>query len=372
MDTSTWLQSSTILACHAGSRSYGTNRPDSDVDIKGVCIPPRDYRDGYLHNFAQADSREHLAWIVPLIDGEAREVAERDGLDGTIYGISKFFKLASDCNPNVIEALFVDDADVIVCSDLGQQLRDARRMFLSQKALHTFRGYAMSQLKRIKTHRRWLMDPPTSQPQRTDFGLPERTVIPKDQLMAVQAMIDKKIDSWEVDFGDLDDSEKVHIKQQIGEYLAEVTIGSDEKYAAAARLLDASDNFLDLLDRERRYKAAKGNWKQYNDWKKNRNVVRAELEARYGYDCKHAMHLVRLMTMCEEILTEGVFRVRRPDAEFLLSIRDGGWPYDELIEWADNMDTTLVEKARASALPRQPNRKALDALCQELTRSLHG
>src|ERR1039458_5020213 len=34
---------------------------------------------------------------------------------------------------------------------------------------------------------------------------------------------------------------------------------------------------------------------QYNGWKAQRNPKRAELEAKFGYDTKHAMHLVRLM-----------------------------------------------------------------------------
>ncbi|AEZ66297.1 hypothetical protein phiTE_131 [Pectobacterium phage phiTE] len=38
---------------------------------------------------------------------------------------------------------------------------------------------------------------------------------------------------------------------------------------------------------------------------KNRNAARHELEEKFGYDTKHAMHLVRLLRMSQEILETG-------------------------------------------------------------------
>mgnify|MGYP001607055563 CR=1 FL=1 len=46
---------------------------------------------------------------------------------------------------------------------------------------------------------------------------------------------------------------------------------------------------------------------------------------------KHAMHLVRLMRMCKEILITCEVVVKRPDREELLAIRNGAWSYYKLI-----------------------------------------
>lgn len=368
-----WLKDHTILLTAAGSRSYGTNRPDSDVDVKGVTVPPRGYRDGFLHHFSQADGKEHLQqFIENLTDEESRAIAKRDGLDGVVFGLPKFMKLAADCNPNVVEALFVADQDVLICTKHGELLREARKEFLSRKALYTFRGYAVAQLKRIKTHRRWLLNPPAAPPTRGDFGLPEHTVIPADQLAAARASITKRLDGWEIDFHGLDEAEKIHVQEQIQDYLVEVSIGADEEFMAAGRLLGFSDNFLVLLDQERKYKSAQDNWVQYQGWKANRNPKRAEMEAKFGYDGKHALHLVRLMRMGREILTTGEMQVRRPDAQELLSMLQGAWSYDRLVEWAEQQDAELVELAQTSPLPKQPNWVKLDKLCQDITRSMHG
>jgi hypothetical protein len=72
------------------------------------------------------------------------------------------------------------------------------------------------------------------------------------------------------------------------------------------------------------------------------------------------------MRMCREILETGEVRVRRPDREEILGIRNGAWSYDQLIAWAEQEDKALDEAARTSPLPRGPDRDALDALCIEL------
>lgn len=345
-----WLVPRTVFYVVHGSRAYGTNRPDSDHDYRGIAVPPKAWRDGYLHTFNQAE--------------------QKGDPDMVIYALAKFFKLASDCNPNVVELLWVPEDCVLVCTDAGKRLVEHRADFLSRKALYTFRGYAMSQLKRIQTHRRWLLDPPTAPPNRDDFGLPERTVIPKDQLGAAQAAITKKLDSWEIDFGEMDEAGKIYVGEQMRDYLSELTVGSDEKFRAAGRLLGYEANFLDLLEREKRYGAAKRNWSQFKDWQKNRNPARAKMEAEYGYDGKHALHLVRLMRMCREILTEGQVIVRRPDADELKGFLEGTWEFDRLMEWADAQDKELIALAQTSDLPKAPNRVKLDNLCQEVTQML--
>lgn len=83
-------------------------------------------------------------------------------------------------------------------------------------------------------------------------------------------------------------------------------------------------------------------------------------------NCKHAMHLVRLTRMCREILTEGVVRVRRPDAADLLEIRNGSWTYEQLVEYSDKQDAELNELLKTSKLPKQPDRKSLDAVCVKI------
>ncbi|MDP2647726.1 MAG: nucleotidyltransferase, partial [Candidatus Yanofskybacteria bacterium] len=91
-----------------------------------------------------------------------------------------------------------------------------------------------------------------------------------------------------------------------------------------------------------------------------------------GYDRKHAMHLVRLMRMCREILTDGKVIVRRPDREELLAIRNGAWEYDQLIEWADRQDAEMTDLVEKSKLRKSPDRTYLDELCRVVVEGMLG
>jgi len=342
-----WLYDRTILYVLHGSRAYGTHTPESDYDYKGVAVAPRQYRDGYAFRFEQQCIKEP---------------------DATIFDIRKFFKLAADCNPSIIEVLWSDPTDVIHCTAAGQLLLDHKHEFLSRKAVYTFSGYAISQLKRIRSHKKWLLDPPTHQPTRIEFGLPLIPEMPKNQRDAAEAAIRKRVDGWELDLRDMAASDRVDVLAKIRESLVEMSIANDAKFAAGARLIGYDENFINFLEHERAYKRAVTNWRQYNEWKAKRNVKRAKLEADFGYDTKHGMHLVRLMRMCEEILCDGVVIVKRPDADTLNAIRGGSWSYERLLDYAEAQEKRLFELVKTSPLPKRPNHKKLDALCCEITK----
>jgi predicted nucleotidyltransferase len=302
-----WLEKSTILLVRHGSHAYGTNTPTSDVDIKGVAIPPKQYLFGFTDHFDQADKG---------FDSDA-----------AIYNIRKFFELATNCNPNIMELLWIDPSDILYADRLGEWLISLRQDFLSAKARHSFAGYAASQLKRIRTHQRWLKNPPTHKPTREEYGLPLTSVVDDEQMKAA-------------------------------DFLTEQGYGW-------------GTNFQDLVSREKKYRIALKDWTSYENWKETRNRDRFSLEAKFGYDTKHAMHLVRLLRMCEEILVSGKLIVKRPDAEELLAIRNGAWTLDQLIEWADQQDGRMEELYQKTTLPHSPDRAYLDGQCIRIIERYH-
>ncbi len=294
-----------VLETIHGSRAYGLATETSDVDKKGVFVPPARMVHGFLGSPEQVDL----------------------GKDHVLYEIRKFFTLAAACNPTVIELLYTDPADRLQVSAGGEILLARRDAFLSKRARDSFGRYAFAQLKRIRTHRRWLLEPPKKKPERKDFGLPDSApLINKEQRGAAQAMLDK---------GTLAES-------------------------------DIPPNFLDALAREKHFASAQAEWEQYQSWLANRNPGRAELERKFGYDAKHASHLIRLLRMGGEILERGQVIVRRPDAAELRAIRDGSLTYDELIAQAVGAESRLDALAAASTRPDRSDDAALDALCADV------
>jgi len=121
-----------ILLTYAGSLIYGTQKEGSDIDIQGICLPSRDVVFG-LTNFEQQEFKESVY-----------------GFEGTVYNIKKYFQLAMNGNPNVLETLFVEPKHILFRNEIGRQLIDIRKEFLSKKCYHSFSGYAFSQLRKLQ------------------------------------------------------------------------------------------------------------------------------------------------------------------------------------------------------------------------------
>jgi len=342
-----WLVDNTIFLTLHGSHAYGTNLPTSDVDVKGIAIPPLNYYIGFCNVFEQAELK-------------GKEP------DGVIYEIRKFFKLAADCNPNIIEVLNTDPEDWIVVHPAAENLIDRRGEFLSKKAYHTFFGYARAQLKRINTHYRWLKNPPSAPPTREGLGLSEKPVLPKDQLSAAMSDIGELMDTWDINWELLEPSERINMQERLSLMIAQLGMSMDTRWMGAAKLLGFEDNFILYLAKEKEYKQKQEDWASYQEWLLNRNPSRAELEAKFGYDTKHGMHLVRLIKMCREILETGKVNVKRPDRDELLAIRNGALSYHELVEWANAQEKELASLYTTStAIPYKADRSKLDSLCLE-------
>jgi predicted nucleotidyltransferase len=132
-----------------GSVAYGVSSDTSDCDVYGFCMPPKDvvfpHLSGYVHGFSTQ---------VPSFDQyQQHHILEKDTRkewDLQIYSIIKYFRLCMDCNPNMIDSLFTESNMVMTRTKIAQMVRDKRKVFLSKKAWHRFRGYAHSQLAKLK------------------------------------------------------------------------------------------------------------------------------------------------------------------------------------------------------------------------------
>lgn len=364
------LRPHTHLLVLAGSRAHGLMRPGSDVDLKGVAVPPLAVYLGVGAKFEQADDPAEMDVFRDLLTPDEREVVGRTKLEGSVFALQKLARLAAECNPHVLEALFCREEEVRLASPVGTALREGAARFLSHRARHSFGGYATAQLKRIRNHRQWLLDPPGHAPSRAEFGLPETSLVPKEQVAAARAAIQKQIDGWELDFTGVPRSTVVDVQNRVAQVVAEITVGADDaRWVAAARWVGLDDNLIELMVRERRYESARTGWRQYQTWKRHRNPDRAALEARFGYDTKHGAHLVRLLRMAVEIVETGEVHVWRGDrdAEELHAIRDGAWSYDALVGWAEAQEARLDAELARSPLPARPDVEALESWVVALT-----
>ena len=329
----------------SGSHAYGTQRDDgtSDEDVRGVFIAPLHYAfdlfqssfigggsisqrlNGALDDIEDGSYVAATEQIRQALDPQNGDLSiavatvHKTGADEELQELRKFLKLAGDCNPNIIEFLWIDRL-ILHQTPVWDRLRAARDMFLSRKARWTFSGYCYSQMKRIETHRCYLLNPPDHKPTRGEYSLPCETTIAKENQNAILSLPDQ----W------------------------------------------VSEGARDIVVREKKYNTALGEWNSYKKWERERNPARKELERKYGYDTKHATHLIRLCRMCVEILRDGQVLVYRPDREELRQILRGEWPYEKVLDEAKKCEAEAAALYDKSPLRNSADHKGISKLYKEI------
>jgi len=374
----------TALIVLAGSHAYGMAGPNSDIDVRGICIAPiwthiSRQQGGFDQtenpNFDHAhNAKDSLKRTIEKASG--REILDKDWeeLDATIYDVGKAIQLMGNCNPNMLELVFTDPSDVIYKNDIGQMLIDNKEKFISLKTRGTYLGYGHAQLKNIQRHRSWLLSPPKKQPERSEFGLPDNhSLLSVKEHNLINEEIQKKVRSWGIDQIDMPPQERIQLKENMKDFWKEVlkTNEADLDFKLddlAANSLGLSDEVRAALTAEKKYRTSLSYWKSYLSWKDGRNPKRKKLEEEFGYDTKHASHLIRLMRTGCEILTTGNLFVKRDDAEDLLSIRRGERTYEDIVEEANSLESEMevLFKKNVNNLPIRTDSKKLDDLHRDI------
>lgn len=132
-----------------GSMAYGVSSDASDVDVYGFCMPPKDYVFPHLAGHIPGFSTQ-VQGFDQYQQHHITDKSARKEYDMSIYSIVKYFKLCMDNNPNMIDSLFTAQNMVLSQTRIGQMVRDNRKIFLSKKSWHSFKGYAYSQMHKMR------------------------------------------------------------------------------------------------------------------------------------------------------------------------------------------------------------------------------
>ena len=348
----------TILIGLAGSHGYGLSRPESDYDYRGVFIAPKEYYLG-LGKVEQKDAGwDSEPGIFDFLNGEK---------DTVIYELKKFIQLLAGANPNILELLWLKQYPVKTA--IGEYLIQHRKIFLSKRVKHTYSGYAFAQIKKIESHRKWLLKPPQETPIPEQFGLVDERPLNREELHAfleyLYALVRGKIEY-------LAEAEELH-RLLTGDIdykgLLKQHNLTDEVMEYTQNLTNSRGDFIKLLQKSQQYQNALREWNAYQSWKTNRNPTRAGMEERSGFDLKHAMHCIRLLRSGLEILQTGkvcVDRQEAGDADELKSILHGDLTYEKVTEISNNLFAELDRAYDLSPLPHHPDLAEIDRLCIEL------
>lgn len=121
------LYAHVVYRCVLGSHAYGLAHEASDVDRRGIYLPPAE-----------------LHWSLFGVP-EQLEDKERDEV---YWELRKFVTLALKANPNILECLYTPIVETT--TPVADELRGMRDLFLSKLVYQTYNGYVLSQFKRLE------------------------------------------------------------------------------------------------------------------------------------------------------------------------------------------------------------------------------
>lgn len=310
--TNEHLGDNICLLALGGSHAYGTNVEGSDVDIRGIAIPTK---------------REVLL-------GKSFDQVLDKQTDTTIYSFNKAIQLLSNCNPNTIELLGFPMNEYLHLSGIGFLLWVNQHEFLSKRCIHTFGGYAISQLRRLQNKAARLV------------GQSENEKYILDSIK--NAEYDFKQRYFPMEDGNI----KLYVDEAVNpEYESEI-------------FMDINLKGYPLRDYAGMWNEMKCIVSSYN-----KNSKRNETAIEKGKLGKHMMHLIRLYMMCIDILEKEEIITRR-DAEhdLLMDIRNGKYldsnrqPTSEFYDILNEYEKRFEYAKNNTSLPDKPNYKEIEEI----------
>lgn len=298
-----------------GSYAYGTNIETSDIDVRGC----------YL-NTRQELLLSGIGISEQFIDNKT---------DTTIYSHNKLISLLTNANPNTIEILGLKPDQYLYINDIGQELIDNKKLFLSKKCVYSFGGYANQQLYRLNQLAKHEMD--------------------QSKLEAhILETINHMSSTFEEDFELFKDPDYLNL------YIDKAI----QKDMDTEIFMDIHLTHYPLRDYCSMWNSMQNVVSQYHKLG-DRNKKALE----HGKICKHMMHLVRLYHMCFELLEkEEINTYRESDHDELMSIRNGKYVDEnnqilpEFFEMVDEMEKKLKYDSENTSLPEKPNMKEINEL----------
>lgn len=346
------------------------------------------------------------------------------------YELEKFFLEALKNNPNYMDLLFGDEDSLIGTSERGRYLLDNKDLFLSNKLGNSFNGFAMSQLTRMKNHKKWFTQyPDIYDVQKKITEAFKNKHIDYDSISthfsgSLASLLsdqdkNKKKEKSDMPFEVMLDTYFKNVNYDINKYMKPKIYGYLHMYENGApvnmdqsmiHFLHNNSTFkkknesiyfvysgqesvllsqyairnqlkhrpdtqkpfkylmhVDFTTFKSRTEEIKDLWK----WKVERNNRRSELEERFGYDVKHAMHVYRLLDGAIETFENGTYTPRLSGNRLIeaKSILSGHLTYDEVMAEAQAKMKVLRNLGKKGIFPERPDEKKLNSIYMEIISS---
>ncbi|MEL7162199.1 MAG: nucleotidyltransferase domain-containing protein [Bacteroidota bacterium] len=338
-----------LLKCRSGSHAYGLATATSDEDFRGVFYLPREEFYG-------------MRYLPQVSDAKNDEV---------YYEVGRFVELLTKANPTALELLASPPEAVLYRSSLLDVLR--LEDFLTRACRRTFAGYATTQVRKARGLNKKVKNPMERERKRVEqfcYVIRDGRSIPLLKWTKAEG-----IDPTELALARVDHAPGVYAlyHDPSRTWAAGISGGPQANDVNLSNVPKTADCRAHLFFNRDGYSVYCRNHREYWQWVADRNEERyvSTLQHGQGYDAKNMMHTIRLLDVACEIMRDGRLNVRRPDREFLLRVKAGAFPLEEVLGMAEARLAALEEYALVSTLPEFVDTSRANGLLAGIRKQLY-
>ena len=302
------------MLCLGGSLAYGTNLPGKgDVDLRGFFFEDKSEIIGMTESIGQ--------------------VVETN-TDTTLYAFNRFVQLILSNNPNTIEQLGCKPEHYFYKSDVAEEMIKNSKMFLSQRAIRSFGGYANQQLNRLENA----------------IARDSLTQAKKEE--HIRLSLENAMAAFEDRYTHFENGSIVLFtdKSMKENYDTEIFCNIHLEHYPVRDFNSIINEFTNIT---RQY----GKINHRNHKKDEEHLD------------KHAMHLIRLYYMALDILEKGEINTyREKERDFLLEVRQGkfrkpdGTYSEDFFDFRKELNDRFDYASKHTDLPDEPDMKKVNEL----------
>jgi hypothetical protein len=296
-----------IFKARVGSHLHGTSTPTSDEDFLGVFMPSAEDLLGVQNRPSEWTMNEKKS------DGPRNSAGD---VDCKLLSIQRFFEEAAQGQSQALELLFIPKEHVLVSTPEWEEILANKDLFLSRKGIRPIIGFAVAQV--------------------------HKATVKGENLTQIRELI-------------------AECERREGEGLGRTSI---RDHVEGGSIWNVP---VQIHTNEHGFEMARIANRDYDlgtDVKRFRESL-VFLEKKYGsrtreaakntFDFKSLSHAFRLIGEAEEFITTGSITFPRPDAAFLLQVKQGVYEGDfgeEIKRRLDHLDATLIPGSPLSAEPK--------------------
>ncbi|NPV12924.1 MAG: nucleotidyltransferase [Ignavibacteria bacterium] len=384
-----------------GSQAYGTSTPTSDIDKKGVYIQPLEDIMGF---------------------GYIEQISDEKN-DQVYYEVRRFLELISTNNPNIIELLNLPEEMITYKHPIYDLILENKDKFISKICRHSFAGYAIAQIKKARGLNKKIVNPIEKERKNPlDFAYVH---FGYNSIPLIKYLEDNSLNQKFCGIANIPHARDLYglfydfnaHNRFIGNAFSNMLFLQDGKikkrpfkpgewnelknkclqggqFLNYKGIVKESENGsfpsnelrMSHIEKSERnnmlcyftynkdgYTQYCKDYKEYWEWVEKRNQSRYNDNAKHGkgYDSKNMMHCHRLLDMAIEIGEGKGIIVRRPNIEYLLSIRNGEMDYDFLVSDAERKIELIDNLFDQSNLPEYVDKQFVNELLIKIRKEFY-